>query len=78
MDAAWVLRGKYANGMFVPDQPLPDVEGPAELIVYAQQGAPSAASGDSMFNLFGKVQPLRSGKELDEQLESERASWPEP
>lgn len=76
MEAAWVLRGKCINGAFVPDHPLPNVEGPAEFIVYTTPPAENHSSG-SIFELFGKAAPLRTAADLDKQLADERQSWPE-
>ena len=36
MDTAIVIHGKIAEKQFVSDEPMPDVEGPAELIVYPE------------------------------------------
>ena len=34
MTDAVVIRGRYAERRFIPEEPLPTVEGPAELIVF--------------------------------------------
>jgi len=75
MDSPFVIRGTFANKAFVPEDPLPDVEGRAELIVYAR--APEAAPGTrpSIDDLLGKAQRLRSAEDMDAQLDQERAAW---
>ena len=69
MDTPVIIHGKVVNREFVPDQPLPDIEGPAELIVHAQ------SSRRSMFDVFGKAEQLRSGDSIDAQIREERAAW---
>ena len=39
MGAALVIHGKIAERQFISDEPMPDVEGPAELIVYPKNPA---------------------------------------
>jgi hypothetical protein len=78
MNNALVIRGRVLRGAFVSDEPVPDVEAPAELIVYAQAGPPTGGerTGKSIFDLFGKAGHLRSGQEIDAQIQDER-SWGE-
>ncbi len=78
MDSPVVIRGTFSNQVFVPEGPLPKVEGRAELIVYEQ--APESDEGDdsSLFDLFGKAPQLRSGEDIDAQLRAERDSWDDP
>jgi hypothetical protein len=81
MDGATVIHGKFANNLFVPDEPPPPVQGRAELIVFSDREADSSISGPaastriSVFDLLGKAPVLRSGEEIDAQLESERQAW---
>lgn len=37
MDSPVIIRRMFANKTFVPAEPLPEAEGPAELIVHAQK-----------------------------------------
>jgi hypothetical protein len=74
MNTALVIHGKIAAKQFVSDEPMPDVEGPAELIVYAKE-PPSKKSGVSIFELFGKAEHLRSGEDIDAQIREEREAW---
>ena len=36
MESLVVIRGAFINKAFVPEEPLPEIEGRAELIVHAQ------------------------------------------
>jgi len=40
MDSPVIIRGMYSNKTFVPTDPVPDVEGPAELIVHTHGSPP--------------------------------------
>jgi hypothetical protein len=75
MDSPLIIRGTFSNKTFVPTDPLPEAEGPAELIVHVQE--PLADEGDdtSLFDLFGKAPQLRSAEDIDAQLQAERDSW---
>ncbi len=79
MNTALVIHGKVVEGAFVAEEPMPDFEAPAQLIVYPA-ASPSAAerSGRSMFDYFGKSPHPRSAEELDAQLREERDAWNEP
>jgi len=84
MDSITVIHGTYADDHFVPDVPAPRVRGRAELIVYPESPpAPatgttsSARSAVSIFDLLGKAAILRSGEDIDAQLEMERRAWDE-
>ena len=81
MDGITVIHGTFANNHFVPDKPLPPVQGRAELIVFPDRATnPSVAEPTdsiraSVFDLLGKAPVLRSGEEIDAQLELERKAW---
>ena len=75
MDTPLVIRGHFSHQAFVPDQPLPDIEGPAELIVYPPKATVATAQGTSVFDFFGKAPRFRSAEELDAQLREEREAW---
>ncbi len=70
MSQAIVIHGRYADQKFTPDEPLPAVEGRADLVVYPQAGTPP-----SIFDLFGKAPTLRSRDEIEEQLRQDRDEW---
>ncbi len=74
MDSAGsvVVRGTFSKGVFVATDPLPDAEGPAELIVHAQS---TQKPRPSIYDVFGKAKQPRSAEELDAQLAEERAAW---
>ena len=74
MSETIVVRGRYASREFIPDGPLPDAEGSAELII-----VPVTPKADtSIFDLFGSASKLRSAEEIADQLREEHDSWGEP
>lgn len=74
MSRTLIVRGRYANHKFIPDEELPDTEGSAELIITeGQQGAPI-----SIFDLFGKAPVLRSAEDIAAQIQAEREEWGKP
>jgi len=75
MDLPFVIRGTFANKAFVPEDPLPDVEGRAELIVYARTPEVAPGTRPSIYDVLGKAERLRSAEDIDGQLEEERAAW---
>ena len=75
MNEALVIRGRFTNKAFVSDDPMPDVEGPAELIVHSPMPAHGGNMGKSMFDFFGKAPHPRSAKEINLQVGEERDSW---
>ena len=75
MDTALVIHGKIAAKQFVSDEPMPDVEGLAELIVYPKAPAQEEKPAISIFDLFGKAEHLRSAEDIDAQIREEREAW---
>ena len=75
MNQALVIRGHYKGQSFVPDEPMPQVEGTAELIVYPVPSGPQCVS--SIFELFGRAAQLRSAEDIDAQIREEREAWGE-
>ena len=75
MDAAIVIHGTISEKQFISDEPMPDVEGPAELIVYAKDAGKPILPGKSMFEFFGKAPQLRSAEDIDAQVREERDAW---
>jgi hypothetical protein len=71
MDQALIVRGRYAGRTFIPDGPLPDAEGPAELIITPD---PPQARG-SIADAFGAAPVLRSGDDILAQVRAERDEW---
>lgn len=77
MTEAIVVRGTYVGQAFVPDEPLPLVEGPAELIVFPRAKTESPSQPLSIFELFGKAPRLRSAEDIEAQVREEREAWGE-
>ena len=77
MSEAIVVRGSYVGQAFIPGEPLPAVEGPAELIVFPEKSVGPSAQLPSIFDLFGKAPILRSAEDIDAQLREEREAWGE-
>jgi len=75
MDSPVVIRGTFVNKIFVPADPLPEAEGPAELIVHVQ---PPKDARPSIYDAFGKAERPRTAEDLDAQLEDERSAWGDP
>jgi hypothetical protein len=76
MSNAIVIHGRYVNRTFIPDEPLPAVEGSAELIVIPIK--PSSAQAGSIIDHFGKAPVLRPREDIEAQIRKERAEWGEP
>jgi hypothetical protein len=77
MSEAIVVRGSYVGQAFIAGEPLPAVEGPAELIVFPQKNVGASAQPLSIFDLFGKAPILRSAEDIETQLREEREAWGE-
>ena len=60
MSQAVIVHGRYAGRTFIPDGPLPDTEGDAELVI-----TPTVpGSNRSIADAFGRASVLRSGDEI--------------
>jgi len=71
MEKALIVRGRYAGRTFIPEGPLPEDEGTAELII-----TPAAPpSRGSVADAFGRAPALRSGDEILAQMRAERDEW---
>jgi hypothetical protein len=77
MDTAIVIHGKLAEKQFVSNEPMPDVEGLAELIVYPKPLSDREKTRTSIFELFGKAEHLRPAEDIDAQIREEREAWGE-
>lgn len=71
MDQNLIVRGRYAGRTFIPNDPLPDAEGAAELVITP---APPMAHG-SVADAFGAAPVLRSGNDILAQVRAERDEW---
>ncbi len=69
-----VIRGRFIDRAFVPNEPPPEVEGDAELVVHCHSTDDSTPP-QSMFDFFGKAPVLRTREEIDRQIQEEHASW---
>jgi hypothetical protein len=78
MPQALVIRGRYANQTFIPDEPLPATEGEAQLIVIPAESSRSPAAPGSIFDLLGRAARLRSAEDIQAQVREERDAWGEP
>ena len=74
MSKPLIVRGRYVDHVFIPDEQLPDIEGVAELIITPK----SPAAPQSVFNLFGKAAHLRTAEEIAAQIQEDRDEWDEP
>jgi hypothetical protein len=77
MSEAIVVRGTYAGQVFIPGEPMPLVEGSAELIVFPRANPQPSAPPLSIFDLFGKAPILRSAEDIEAQVREEREAWGE-
>jgi hypothetical protein len=66
-----IVHGRYAGRTFIPDGPLPDAEGTAQLVITP---TPPQARG-SVADAFGKAPVLRSGDDILAQVQAEREEW---
>jgi hypothetical protein len=67
------VHGRYAGRTFIPDGPLPDAEGTAELVITPNQPQPRGSVAD----VFGSAPVLRSGNDILAQVRAERDEWGE-
>lgn len=71
MSYTLIIRGRYVDHTFIPDGPLPDAEGAAQLVII-----PTAThSGNSIAAAFGSASVLRSGEDILSQVNEERDEW---
>jgi hypothetical protein len=66
-----IVRGRYVGRMFIPDGPLPDEEGTAELVITPTRPKASGSVADA----FGSAAVLRSGDDILAQVRAERDEW---
>ena len=71
MNRTLIVTGRYADRMFIPDGPLPNAEGTAQLVITP---LPAQASG-SVADAFGAAPVLRAGEDILAQLRAERDEW---
>lgn len=71
MDQTLVVRGRYTGRTFIPDGPMPDAEGTAELVISL---APPSVRG-SVADAFGAAPMLRTGDDILAQTQADRDEW---
>jgi hypothetical protein len=71
MDQTLIVRGRYVSRTFIPDDPLPDAEGAAELVITPAR----PPSGGSVADAFGTAPVLRSGDDILAQVRADRDEW---
>jgi hypothetical protein len=69
MEQTLIVSGRYAGRTFIPDGPLPDTEGTAQLVITPTQTRGSVADA------FGTAAVLRSGDEILAQVRADRDEW---
>lgn len=72
-----IIRGTYARRTFIPDEPMPDTEGIAELKVVPSATATTPKPSHSFWDAVGKLPPekQRTAEDIDAQIREERDSW---
>lgn len=71
MDKTLVVRGRCAGRTFIPDEPLPDAEGMAELVITPTVPQVRGSIADA----FGTAPEPRSRDDILAQVRAERDSW---
>ena len=71
MDQPLIVRGRYAGRTFIPDGPLPDAEGAAELVITPARGNAPGSVADA----FGTAAVPRSREDILAQVRAERDEW---
>lgn len=71
MEQTLIVRGRYTGRTFIPDGPLPDEEGTAELIITPTPQRPQG----SIAAAFGSAPVLRNGDDILAQVRAERDEW---
>lgn len=71
MNQPVIVHGRYVGRTFIPDEPLPETEGVAELII--TPAVPQA--GHSIATAIGKAAVQRSAAEILAQVAADRDQW---
>lgn len=71
MSDTLIIRGRYTARTFVPDGPLPDAEGAAELVITRSD----SRSVGSVADAFGAAPTLRTGDDILAQVRTDRDEW---
>jgi hypothetical protein len=71
MSQTLIIRGRYIDRTFIPDGPLPDAEGAAQLVI--TPAVPRSVG--SIADAFGAAPVLRSGDDILAQVRTDRDEW---
>ena len=71
MEQTLIVRGRYAGRTFIPDGPLPDEEGTAELVITPT--LPRARG--SVADAFGTAPVLRNRDDILAQVRADHDEW---
>lgn len=71
MNQTLIVPGRYAGRMFIPDGPLPDVDGAAQLVITPTPTQAPVSVADA----FGAASVLRTGEDILAQLSAEHDDW---
>ena len=71
MEQTLTVRGRYVGRTFIPDGPLPDEEGTAELVITPNRLKASGSIADA----FGTAAVLRTGDDILAQVRADRDEW---
>lgn len=71
MENPLIILGRYRGQTFIPDSPLPDAEGTAQLIITPTRPHTSGSIADA----FGTASVLRTGDEILSQVRADRDEW---
>jgi hypothetical protein len=87
MSQPLIVHGRYIGRTFIPDGPLPEAEGVAELVITpavlksetatetASDMATDKSSDKSIVESFGTASVLRTAEEILAQVRSDRDAW---
>ena len=71
MDNTLIVLGRYSGQTFIPDSPLPQAEGTAQLIITPTTSHKIGSVADA----FGAATVLRTGDDILAQMRAERDEW---
>ena len=79
MNGTFIVHGKVTDQVFVPDEPMPDIDGRAALVVYPAVGVqPSGLGTHSILDFIGKAFEPPSVGYIEAPLPAEPDAWNDP